>query len=96
VLTDPDKNLAKAEFMPGYRAVDESVSIYPFHFDIETVASQEDIIGSKGDALVAVDEATVVGEDEIRLLPQHPGGGHNIGRQTTRSVYVAFGRLRPP
>jgi hypothetical protein len=59
---DPDKNLAKSEFMLGYRAVDESVSIYLFHFDIETVVSQEDISGSEGDALVAVDEAMVVGE----------------------------------
>jgi len=48
VLADPDKNLGKAEFMPGYRAVDKGVSIYPFHFEIETVASQEDIGGSEG------------------------------------------------
>jgi hypothetical protein len=50
VPADPDKNLSKADFMPGYRAVDESVSIYPFHFEIETVASQEHIGGSEGDA----------------------------------------------
>jgi hypothetical protein len=48
VLADPDKNLAKAEFMLGYRAVDGSVSIYPFHFEIESVASHEDIRGSEG------------------------------------------------
>src|SRR6267154_5402493 len=32
VLADPDKNLGKAKFMPGYRAVDKSVSTYPFYF----------------------------------------------------------------
>jgi hypothetical protein len=50
VLADPTKNLSKAEFMPGYRAVEKGVSIYHFHFDVETVASQEDIGSSEGDA----------------------------------------------
>jgi hypothetical protein len=56
VLVDPDKNLGKAEFMPGYGAVDKGVSIRPFHCEIETVASQEHICGREGDALVAIDD----------------------------------------
>jgi hypothetical protein len=71
VLADPDKNLGKAKFLPGYRAVDKSVSIYSFHFEIETVASQEHISSSEGDALVAVDEAMVVAQrlqEGCRLL----------------------------
>jgi hypothetical protein len=62
VLTHPDKNLRKAEFMPCYRAIDKSVSVYSFNFKIEAVASEENVSSSEGDALVAVNEAFVVTE----------------------------------
>ena len=62
MLTHPDKNLRKAEFMPRYRAIDKRVSVYSFNFEIEAVASQEDVSSSEGDALIAVNEAVVVTE----------------------------------
>ena len=52
--------------MPRYRAVDKSVSIDPFHFEIETIASQEHISSSEGNSLVAVDEPMVLPSDSIK------------------------------
>ena len=62
MLTDPDKNLRKAELMPRYRAIDKSVSVYSSNFEIEAIASQKDVGSSEGDALIAVNEAVVVTE----------------------------------
>ena len=59
---DPGEDLGKAKFMPGYRAVDKSVSIDPFYFEIETIASQEHISSREGDSLVPVDEPMVVAD----------------------------------
>lgn len=60
MLTDPVKDLGKAEFVPVHRAVDERVSIQALDVDVKTVASQEDIGGGESDALIAVEEAVIV------------------------------------
>ena len=60
VLTDPVKDLGKAEFVPVHRAVDERVSLRALDLDVKAVATQEDISGGESDALVAVEEAVVI------------------------------------
>jgi len=62
VLAEPLKNLGKAKLVPLHRAVNELVSGRSFDFDVEAVAAQEDIGGSEGNALVAIEEAVVVAE----------------------------------
>jgi hypothetical protein len=62
VLTDPVKDLGKAEFVSLHRANNECVSIHRFDLDVKAVPPQENISGSEGDALIAVEEAVVVPE----------------------------------
>jgi hypothetical protein len=60
VLTDPVKDLGKAEFVPVHRAVDESVCVQALDLDVKAVASQKDIGSGESDALIAVEEAVVI------------------------------------
>ena len=62
MLTDPVKDLRKAEFVPVHRAVDERVSVQAFDLNVKAIASQKHIGGSESDALIAVEEAVVVAE----------------------------------
>jgi hypothetical protein len=62
VLRDPVEDLGKAEFVPVQRAVDERMSVEALDLDVKAVASQEDIGGGEGDALIAVEEAVIVAE----------------------------------
>ena len=62
MLTDPVKDLGKAEFVPVHRAVDESVCVEALDLDVRAVASQKDISSSERDALIAVEETVVIAE----------------------------------
>src|SRR5882757_1618130 len=62
VLPYPLGDLRKAEFVPVHGADDKGESVRGFDFDVGAVAPQEDVGGGEGDALVAVEEAVVVGE----------------------------------
>jgi hypothetical protein len=62
VLTDPVKDLGKAEFVPVHRAVDESVCVQALDLDVEAVASQKDIGSGESDALIAIEETVVIAE----------------------------------
>jgi hypothetical protein len=62
VLTDPVKDLGKAEFVPVHRAVDESVCVQAPDLDVKAVASQKDIGSGESDALIAIEEALVIAE----------------------------------
>src|ERR1039457_3262367 len=62
VSTDPVEDLGKAKFVPVHRAIDERISVQALDLDIKAVAPQEDIGGCESDALIAVEEAVVVGE----------------------------------
>jgi hypothetical protein len=62
VLTDPVEDLGKAEFVPLHRADDECVSHLALDLDVKAIAPQEDIGGSEGDALVAVEKPMVIAE----------------------------------
>jgi hypothetical protein len=62
VLTDPVKDLGKAEFVPVHRAVNESVCVQAPDLDVKAVASQKDIGSGESDALIAIEEAVVIAE----------------------------------
>ncbi len=62
VLADPVKNLRETKFPAIHRAVNKLVPCLRIDFDVETVAPQEDVGGSEGDPLVAVEKAVVVAE----------------------------------
>jgi hypothetical protein len=57
VLADPVEDPGEAKFVAVHRAVDELVPFPCIDFDLQTVASQEDIGSSEGNPLVAVEKA---------------------------------------
>src|SRR5580693_5665926 len=57
LLADPVEDLREAKFAAIHRAIDKLVPCSRIDFDVETVAPQEDVGGSEGDPLLAVEEA---------------------------------------
>lgn len=60
VLTDPVEDLGEPEFAPVHRADNELVTLKAFDIDVKAIAPEEDVGGSEGDPLVAVEEAVVI------------------------------------
>ena len=65
VLADPVEDLREAEFLPIQflsinGAINKLVPCLSIGLDVETVAPKEDVGGSEGDPLVAVEEAVIV------------------------------------
>ena len=60
--TKPLEDAGKAEFVPIHRAANESVPRRPLDLDEKAIAPQEDVGGSEGDALIAIEKAVVVPE----------------------------------
>jgi hypothetical protein len=58
----PLEDAGKAEFVPVHRAANESVPRRPLDLDEKAIAPQEDVGGSEGDALIAIEKAVVVPE----------------------------------
>ena len=58
MLTEPVKDLGKAEFVPVDRAVDERVSVHAFDLNVKAMASQEDVGGGESDALIAIHDTS--------------------------------------
>ena len=79
VLAYPIEDLSKAKFQAVHRAVDELVPLPCIDFEVEPDASREDVRGTKGDPLVAVEDAVIAAQ---RL--------HQRGRLFFDGVVIAY------
>jgi hypothetical protein len=59
---DPIEDASEAEFATVHGAVDEFVSFFCPYLDVETIAPQEDVSGSEGNSLVAIEKAVIVAQ----------------------------------
>jgi hypothetical protein len=62
MLTNPDNDLGKTEFLSIHRSANELIPGLAFDVHIEAIPPQEDISSTECDSLITVNEAVVIDE----------------------------------